>query len=771
MTGRYPARVLGYVAGVLLLALAAAALAARLDRNSAAPAALLALLAGVLCLAEWLQIRYSHADHVDALTLVESALAPVLLLCSGAQASLVVAVGIGAATLLRRSALVKATFNVAQWVLGTAVAQVVLVAAGGLRPNLAALALAIGAASAVNQLAFAGVMWCAQGHALGGGSAAVLRSIALGRIFGLGANLSLGLLLAAAARAEPVTVVLAAPVLILLHAAARSYAIVQVDRRRLAGLRAATSAIGAEIDPDRALPILLREVLTAFDVRSVELALPGDSAGWLVRRVQLGAGRTAYSVDSPAADRWLDLLAAGTEPVRWRVDRGDPRMRRWLAAAGHRSCLTVPVRGRTTGGVLCLYDRRGLQGFEDGEPAIAAALAADVADLLDRSALYASLAEERRQLAEIVETTSDGILAVAADGTVQSWNASFAAITGHPAAAVLGRAALPELDLRDGHGHSVALQDWARSAELPADLRIRTAAGGWRWLSCSYGRAPGADGGRLVVVARDVTRARELERLKDDFLAVVSHELRSPLVPIKGWAKTLLQRGGQLRPDQHEAGLRAILGEAHRLEQLVLNILQTAQVDLADSTELVELADVAHSVVAEVKAAQPGRAVRVLAGSGPLRVAGPAGWLERIVANLVHNAVKYAPDREPVTLRLERDGRSVWLRVTDHGPGIPVEAQRRIFDRFERLAGGATQPGTGLGLYLARRLAVALGGDLTVASRPGAGATFSLRLPAAGAGVAAATAGARLVTGAAGIGVASSPGGGKPQACRLPTPN
>jgi signal transduction histidine kinase len=112
-------------------------------------------------------------------------------------------------------------------------------------------------------------------------------------------------------------------------------------------------------------------------------------------------------------------------------------------------------------------------------------------------------------------------------------------------------------------------------------------------------------------------------------------------------------------------------------------------------------------------------------------VQGSAVWIERIVSNLVANAVKYSPKPEPVDVDVSTDNGDVVVTVTDHGPGIPLEDQERIFARFERLAATATQTGTGLGLYITRRLARGMGGDVTVCSAPGAGSTFALRLPAA----------------------------------------
>jgi signal transduction histidine kinase len=136
-------------------------------------------------------------------------------------------------------------------------------------------------------------------------------------------------------------------------------------------------------------------------------------------------------------------------------------------------------------------------------------------------------------------------------------------------------------------------------------------------------------------------------------------------------------------------------------------------------------------VVEDVMEVRPDRRVRVFPPPVSCDVQGSAVWIERIVSNLIANAVKYSPKPEPVDVEVDTDHGDVIVRVTDHGPGIPVEDQERIFARFERLAATATQTGTGLGLYITRRLARGMGGDVTVASTPGAGSTFVLRLPVA----------------------------------------
>jgi two-component system sensor histidine kinase KdpD len=187
-----------------------------------------------------------------------------------------------------------------------------------------------------------------------------------------------------------------------------------------------------------------------------------------------------------------------------------------------------------------------------------------------------------------------------------------------------------------------------------------------------------------------------------------------------------------MREDQRLTALQAVLGQAQRLEQLVLNILESSRIEARVSgveTTVVDVSSAAVKVVDEVVSARPDRVVHLLAPDQGCAVRGSSVWLERALANLVGNAVKYSPDTEPVDVMVAAEDGDVVVRISDRGPGIPDDARERVFQRFERLEGTATQTGTGLGLYISRQLIRAMGGNVTVDSLPGAGSTFTIRLP------------------------------------------
>ena len=250
--------------------------------------------------------------------------------------------------------------------------------------------------------------------------------------------------------------------------------------------------------------------------------------------------------------------------------------------------------------------------------------------------------------------------------------------------------------------------------------------------------------GRLVATAVQNLRTYEAERatgeelrrlssLRADFVSLVSHELRSPMAAVIGSARTLQQRWRELRPEQREAFLAVIADETTRLAALVGDVLDTSRIEAGTFSYHFSDVDLAEVVRDSVAAAELGQdEVRLTADLAPSLpgVRGDADRLRQLVDNLISNAIKYSDSGGEVMVEARADDGEVIVRVRDVGPGILPEHHAQIFEKFGRVAGSA-KPGTGLGLFLSRSFAEAHGGSLAVDSRPGEGATFTLRLPAA----------------------------------------
>ncbi|HEX3806003.1 MAG TPA: ATP-binding protein [Gaiellaceae bacterium] len=230
-----------------------------------------------------------------------------------------------------------------------------------------------------------------------------------------------------------------------------------------------------------------------------------------------------------------------------------------------------------------------------------------------------------------------------------------------------------------------------------------------------------------------VEELRRLSALRADFVSLVSHELRSPMAAVIGAARTLEMRWRELQPEQRAAFLALIGDETSRLAALIDDVLDTSRIDAGTFTYRFSDVDLSALVEDSVATAQVGQdEVPLVAhvSSGLPTVRGDRERLRQVLGNLIDNAVKYSPAGEPVEVRAAQVDGSVHISVNDRGPGIKRDDQRLIFEKFGRVAGGASKPGTGLGLYIARSIAEAHGGVLSVSSAPGRGATFTVSLPA-----------------------------------------
>jgi signal transduction histidine kinase len=229
-----------------------------------------------------------------------------------------------------------------------------------------------------------------------------------------------------------------------------------------------------------------------------------------------------------------------------------------------------------------------------------------------------------------------------------------------------------------------------------------------------------------------VEELRRLSALRADFVSLVSHELRSPMAAVIGAARTLQERWRSLSPDQREAFLALIGDETNRLAALIGDVLDTSRIEAGTFNYRfsdIDLSALVADVVGTAAVGQDEVHVRADVPEVLPPVRGDAERLRQVLTNLVDNAVKYSPAGDEVAVRARRENGRVLIEVVDHGPGIPYDQQRLIFEKFGRAdVAGGSKPGTGLGLFIARSIAEAHGGTLDVRSGH-TGSTFTLALP------------------------------------------
>jgi two-component system, OmpR family, sensor kinase len=219
------------------------------------------------------------------------------------------------------------------------------------------------------------------------------------------------------------------------------------------------------------------------------------------------------------------------------------------------------------------------------------------------------------------------------------------------------------------------------------------------------------------------------------FLADVSHELRTPLASIRGYAE-LFRLGAASDPGETDKAMRRIEEESARMGVLVEDLLTLARAgEVRDRpAEAVDLSALATDAVADARATDPDRPISAHAGVEAI-VHGDPDELRQVLANLMRNALVHSGEGTPVEVHVRRDGAGLFeLEVRDHGPGLPPDvAPAALFERFNRSAPDGARAGAGLGLAIVAGIVSAHGGSVSAANAPGGGASFVMRLPAAGA--------------------------------------
>jgi signal transduction histidine kinase len=273
----------------------------------------------------------------------------------------------------------------------------------------------------------------------------------------------------------------------------------------------------------------------------------------------------------------------------------------------------------------------------------------------------------------------------------------------------------------------------------PDDLRV--AGPEERWLELStypvVSEAPPKTGGsgsrETIVLVRDVTEARQRQTVRDTFIGVLSHELRTPVTTIYAGSKLLARGLDSLDDDVRRSVFDDIHVEAERLHRLVEDVIALTRFGEADESEIgnepVLLQRILPGVIRSEEVRWPGVTFKVdLPGGVPTVIADPT-YVEQVVRNLMSNAAKYGGPGSTVETSLEATDTEVLVTICDDGPGFPKEEADRLFDLYYRSPSTASSAsGAGIGLFVCARLIRAMGGRIWARPRPAGGAEFGFSL-------------------------------------------
>jgi PAS domain S-box-containing protein len=385
---------------------------------------------------------------------------------------------------------------------------------------------------------------------------------------------------------------------------------------------------------------------------------------------------------------------------------------------------------RSFSGTPTLNDRQILQSFAD-QAAIA----------VHNARLYAAAQSERRRLSAILEHSADGIMIMDEERHILRFNRALSQMTGWQADQAIGRLDSdiirwvrrepgPDLD-------ELLAAGWKSERTLYMEGDIERLDGLTLSVGITYAllaREVTDAPANIIANVRDITHFRRAEEMKNTFISVVSHELKTPVALIKGYAGTMRREDAHWDEAAYQEALEVIEEEADRLTGLIENLLAASKL-LAEGMRLslddVDIVGLATRSAERFRTqTQKHTLVLDFPPNFPL-IRGDEIRLRQVFDNLISNAIKYSPNGGTIRIHGEADAQEVRIAVQDSGVGLRPDQLEHVFDRFYRADNALTRAtqGAGLGLYLSRAVVEAHGGRIWAESQPGQGATFIFSLP------------------------------------------
>ncbi len=388
-----------------------------------------------------------------------------------------------------------------------------------------------------------------------------------------------------------------------------------------------------------------------------------------------------------------------------------------------KSAIIVPMFGRheLIGLIILTHEQAGY--FNLDHQLLLQAIASQAAIALENAQLYSSVAKEQSRLNAVLQSAADPIMVFDADGCLSLLNpAGENFFTGYEAK--LG------LPLARGCGYDLLIELLERVSTSSKPLTGEFVSPDKQTYSVLL--TPIGNGG-CVTVLHNVTHFKDLERVKNEFVATASHDLRNPITSIMGYSQLIMQAGGL---NEHQTDFtKRIRRSAEHMSELVENMLNLAKMDLGVELKRDEI-DI-HNLLAQTAeefkphAEAKSQSLTLEDSATNPGVKGDVFQLRQVLHNLVGNAIKYTPNEGSITLSLEEENNMVTIKVQDTGYGIPPSDLPHIFERFYRVRNNGHDDieGNGLGLAIVRSIVEEHGGQVRVESEPGRGTCFTVTLP------------------------------------------
>jgi PAS domain S-box-containing protein len=519
------------------------------------------------------------------------------------------------------------------------------------------------------------------------------------------------------------------------------------ERTRSAELAALTS-IAAQVnctqDFDEILSSALKTTLEVIGEDSGEIFLVDEETGDLVLHTYQGLSDTFVTEEAVVGSGEClcgQAVRASKPLVVTDIADHPGRTRQACLREGFRSCIRLPLRAR--GEVLGLLNiqSRNHREFSGDDMEWLGAVSNQIGIAVANAQLIEDAEHRRATLDSVMNSLVDGLVLVNRWGKIIYANPCAEGMLGFSKDTMIGlslEAVEQEMAGRmtASQGALIKLLDAAGAPQNTPSVEFSLTDPISRTLQARFFRIHDAGGGHLGMglLLRDITREKELDRMKSQLLSTVSHELRTPLASIKGFATTLLRQDVQWDEASRREFLSIIDEESDRLTELISNLLDMSRVEAGELRVEPEPIDLV-SIIQETAAAfqvmtsehqfvvdQPSHLPQVLADPRRIR---------QVLRNLVENAVKYSPAGGAVTISAQARTGQVQISVADHGIGIEQKDLNHVFDRFYQVDSASTRKvgGSGLGLAICKAIVQAHNGRIWVESQPAAGSTFYFTLP------------------------------------------
>jgi PAS domain S-box-containing protein len=498
-------------------------------------------------------------------------------------------------------------------------------------------------------------------------------------------------------------------------------------------------AMTSELDLPEVLRLIVRNAVDMLNGQGGFIALrQSDGSYWV--RVSYGIPLELLHLFTPLLTE-VPLLTENSDLASWTIPQLRTKLGLVASVVGLRQVVALPLlRGWDLIGVIYIF-RASEVAFSSNDRAILASFADQAAIAVHNAGLYQELQDEKQRLDAIIQHAADGVMILDPQCRIQVFNHTLEEMTGRRGDQAIGHLCGEVVALRGPQGNDVCrdlcpLRSDRMGESLYTEGDIRQQDGETITVGITYSPLFNGQGELVNIIANvhDITRFREAEEIKSTFISIISHELKTPVSLIKGYAGTLRREDANWDEATLQQSLAVIEEESDRLNDLIDNLLEASRLQAGGLELSVEEIRLDHLVQRVVEKFRPQTREHLLVADFPPdfpTVRADYDRLEQVLSNLISNAVKYSSQGGTIRVQGWQEGDWVCVAVSDEGIGITKRDQARIFDRFFRAEEVMTSKtkGAGLGLYLVRAIIAAHGGRIWVQSEKGHGSTFVFALP------------------------------------------